>query len=155
MGVLTLGTVTGKNATIVIASGATSKNQAIWGISDFSLTFDRGTVEQELVGETGNWHGQGSLSVEGSYTCCKFGASGNCDALVGVIESTFLTISGNVDTTDTDNLSWRFVSSQVTGYDITMGDADTITEASIDFVVLDPFNVAINATSGFITDAGG
>ena len=145
-----IGTVTGKDATIIIMSGATAKNQGVWGISDFSLTLDRGTVEQELVGETGNWFAQGALSIEGSYTNCKFAASGNCDALVSLIESQNLTISGNVSA---GSLSWLFVSSQVTGYDITMGDADTITEASIDFVVLDPYNVTIGASDGFITDS--
>ena len=144
-----LGTVTGKDATIVIYSGSTAKNHSIWGISDFSLTFDRGTVEQELVGETGNYFAQGALSVEGSYTNCKFAASGNSDALIGIIEGCNIIVSGNVGT---GLLSWRFVSSQVTGYDITMGDADTITEASIDFVVIDPFNVNIDKTSGFVTD---
>ena len=145
-----MGVVTGSDATIVIMSGATAKGHSVWGISDFSLTFDRGTVEQALVGETGNWFGVGSLSVEGSYTCCKFGASGNCDSLVGIVEGQYIVISG---TTATDDVSWRFVSSQITGYDISIGDADTISEASIDFVVMDPFEVTINATTGFITDA--
>lgn len=149
-----MGTVTGEKAKVVIASGATAKGQSVWGISDFSLTFDRGTVEQELVGSIGNYWAQGSLSIEGSYTCCRFGASSNCDALVGLIEGDLVIISGCIDYTDSNNLSWRFVSSQITGYDITLGDSDTISEASIDFVVLDPFNVCINATSGFITDAG-
>ena len=144
-----IGTVTGKDATIVIYSGSTAKYHSMWGISDFSLTFDRGTVEQELVGETGNWFGQGAMSIEGSYTNCKFAASGNADALIGIIEGCNLVVSGNVGA---GLLSWRFVSSQVTGYDITMGDADTISEASIDFVVMDPFNVRINKTSGFVSD---
>jgi len=115
-----MGTVTGKDAKVVIYSGSTAKNQSTWGISDFSLTFDRGSVEQELVGETGNWFAQGSLSIEGSYTCCKFGASGNADALVGMVESDYVTVSGCVDKNTANILSWRFVSSQITGYDLSL-----------------------------------
>lgn len=147
-----MGVVTGSDANIVIASGATAKAQSVWGISDFSLTFDRGTVEQALVGETGNWFGVGSLSIEGSYTCCKFGASGNCDSLVGIVEGQYIVVSG---TTAANDISWRFVSSQISGYDISIGDADTISEASIDFVVMNPYMVTINPTTGFITDIEG
>jgi hypothetical protein len=144
-----MGTVTGKNATVAIYSGSTAKTQSTWGISDFSLTFDRGSVEQELVGETGNWFDYGALSVEGSYTNCKFGSSGNSDSLSSIVDSCYVKISG----TTGSNLSWYFVSCQVTGYDVTMGDASTITEASIDFVVLDPFNVTITNATGHITDS--
>ena len=57
----------------------------------------------------------------------------------------YLAISGCVsDATDATYISWFLVSCQVTGYDISMGDADTITEASIDFTVMDPFAVAYN-----------
>jgi hypothetical protein len=144
-----MGTVTGKDATIAIFSGSTFKSHSVWGISDFSLTFDRGTVEQELVGETGNWFAYGSLSAEGSYTNCKFAASGNSDALSSIVDSCYITVSG----TTGSNLSWYFVSAQVTGYDVTVGDADTITEASIDFVIMDPYNIVINKSTGRISDA--
>ena len=59
-----MGVVTGKSAKIAIYSGSTYKDQSVWGISDFSLTFDRSSVEQELVGQTGNWFDYGKLSVE-------------------------------------------------------------------------------------------
>jgi hypothetical protein len=144
-----MGTVTGKDAAIGIYSGSTYKGHSTWGISDFSLTFDRGTVEQELVGETGNWFDYGALSCEGSYTNCKFAGSGNSDALSSIIDSCYITVSGSTGS----NLSWFLVSCQVTGYDVSMGDADTITEASIDFVIMDPYNVTIDTSTGHITDA--
>ena len=143
-----MGTVRGEDATVAIYSGSTHKDQSVWGISDFSLTFDRGTVEQELVGSKGNWFGQGSLSVDGSYTCCKFGASGNADALSSIIKSHMVTVSGSTGS----NLSWFFENCQITGYDVSIGDADTITEASIDFVIMHPYDVNIVKTTGHVED---
>ncbi|RLB21132.1 MAG: hypothetical protein DRG71_08730 [Deltaproteobacteria bacterium] len=146
-----MGTVTGKNAKICIYSGSTAKKHSVWGISDFSLTVDRGTVEQELVGETGNCFTFGALSIDGSYTNCKFAASGNADALISIIDGCNVIVSGSIDTY---NLSWFFTSCQITGYDISIGDADTITEASIDFTVMDPYRVTYNASTGHIQNNG-
>ena len=143
-----MGTVRGESAKIAIYSGSTHKDHSVWGMSDFSLTFDRGTVEQELVGEKGNWFAVGSLSVDGSYTCCKFAASANCDALTSIANGCYIKVSG----TTGSNLSWYFTSCQVTGYDVTLGDADTISEASIDFVVMHPYRVRIDASTGHIDD---
>jgi len=142
-----MGTVTGKDAKICVYSGATAETHSTWGISDFSLTFDRGMVEQELVGETGNWFTFGSLSVEGSYTNCKFAASGMCDALLSVIDGHDIKVSGSLATS---NLSWFFSSCQITGYDVAIGDADTISEAAIDFVIMDPYRVTYNAATGHV-----
>ena len=55
----------------------------------------------------------------------------------------YLAISGTISTeTDATYLSWYLRSCQVTGYDISIGDADTITEASIDFTHLLPQNLS-------------
>ena len=149
-----MGTVTGESAYIALGSHAAGDAasltlDSLWGISDFSLTLDRGTVEQELVGEIGNYFTHGSLSVEGSYTCCKFGASGNSDALENILGNIqYITISGSTGA----NLSWYFRSCQITGYDISMGDADTITEASIDWVVLNAHQVTFVASTGHMED---
>jgi len=143
------GTVTGKNAQVYIAahSGSptfTNKSHATWGIGDFSLTLDRGTVEQNLIGERGNFFDQGSLSLEGSLTAAKFATSGLSDILDNLMDTDsgtykYLAISGVVSTdSDATYLSWYLRSCQVTGYDISIGDADTITEASIDFTHLLP-----------------
>ena len=134
-----IGTVTGKDALIYIASGggsyANARTHSQYGISDFSLTFSRGTVEQELVGETGNWFTPGALSIEGSYTACKFGTSGMAEDLYSIVNSKLVAISGSTGS----NFKWYFPSCQITGFDVSVGDADTISEASIDFQVMDPF----------------
>jgi len=161
------GTVTGKDANIwlcahsggtplaTIASKFSTRDHSTFGIGDFSINLDKGTVEAPLVGQVGNYFDQGSLSIDGSLTSIKFATSGLSDPLLNLIDDgtgaqsdkwKYLAISGCVsDATDATYLSWFLVSCQVTGYDVTMGDADTITEASIDFSVLDPFVVAYNS----------
>ena len=158
------GTLTGRYCNIWLAAHAagtpvsdyTSKDHATFAISDFSLTMDRGTVEQELLGQIGNFFTQGALSIDGSLSQCRFGASGNSDLLNNMVDGTgnyaYVAISGQVGD-NADDLKWYLTSCQITGYDITLGDADTITEASIDFVVLDPFNVTYDAASYCISDA--
>jgi len=157
------GTVTGKEANLFFAAHSggstlakisaklidTTNIHTGFGVGDFSLTLDRGTVEQELVGEVGNYFDQGSLSTDGSLTITKLGGYGTDDFLTHMVDAQsagkykYLAISGCVsDSTDATYLSWYLVSCQVTGYDISLGDADTITEASIDFTVMDPFKIA-------------
>ena len=147
-----MGTVTGKDARVWIASGGATqgawKTQSAYGLSDFSLTFARGTVEQQLVGETGNYFAPGSLSIDGSYTNCRFSFSGNAEDINSIVNSTFMWISGNTGAA----LRWCFASCMVTGYDVSIGDADTISEASIDFVVLDPYNVRWQQATGLVTN---
>lgn len=146
-----MGTVRGSDAEICIYSGSkssTPKLHSVWAISDFSINFDRGTVEQELVGETGNWFDYGALSCEGSFTNCRFAASGNADMLISIVEGAYIVVSG----TTGSNLSWYLCSCQVTGYDVTMGDADTITELSVDWVHLNPYTITINTANGHIED---
>ena len=159
------GTVTGEGANVWIAAHAagsapaswTSKDHATFAISDFSINFDRGSVEQPLIGQPGNYYDQGALKCDGSLTQCRFGASGNSDLLNNIVNGTgnyeYVAISGQISPDDgtTTYLKWYLTSCQVTGFDVTMGDADTITEASIDFTCLDPYNLAY--TTGTITDA--
>jgi len=153
------GTVTGKNASLRFAihsGGATAANiwstsytHSTWGIGDFSLTFDKGVNESNLIGERGNYSKAGSLTIDGSLTAVKFGASGNrifLDNLVpplGDANYDYLAISGAVSTdTDATYLRWCLHSCQVTGYDVSLGDANTITEASIDFTVMNPDSIS-------------
>lgn len=112
-----------------------------FGLSDFSLTLDRGTVEQELVGEEGNLHLAGSVSIEGSLTACKLDYNAAGALLACVISGTRTWISGSCGT---NSLHFFFLSGMITGFDITMGDADTITEGSADFMVQDPQNLAFS-----------
>jgi len=158
------GTVTGQGANLYFVTHAggiapsftLTENHAFWGASDFSLTLDRGTIEQDLIGQAGNYHDQGSLSMDGSFTVGRFGASGNSYTLDNIVNGTggnkYVTFSGQIadDVTGTTYLKWFLVSCQITGYDFSIGDADTITEASIDFIVLDPQN--IHYSNGKISD---
>jgi len=67
----------------------------------------------------------------------------------------YLAISGTIST-DADigaaerYLSWYLVSCQATGYDVSIGDADTVSEASIDFTHMAPYNIVY--THGVIQD---
>jgi hypothetical protein len=65
-------------------------------------------------------------------------------------------VSGSVGD---DSLKFYFISAMVTNFDLSMGDADTISEGSFDFIVLDPQNVIAYGTGAdgqgrFISDAG-
>jgi len=132
--------LTGEDATIYI--GAASQDIIVYGVSDISFSFTRGTVEQELVGKAGNYFTQGSLSIEGSITNCRFAASGNSEFLDSIVDGSVIKISGSIGT---GALKFCFASCQVTGYDVNIGDASTITEASIDFTVMDPKNVTYSS----------
>ena len=155
------GTVTGKNCRVwlVAHSGGTwdkggaggfssDKDQSTWGLADFSLTFDKGVVESDLLGEAGPYTTAGTLSVEGSMTAARFATPGYGDLIYNMCyfdddRYKYLGISGTISTdTDATYFKWCFASCQVTGFDFSLGDADTVTEASIDFVMLNPQDVA-------------
>jgi len=144
--------VTGKDAVIKLgchAAGtpASPSSATLWGMSDFSLSFDRGMIEQDLLGKPGNYKTAGALTVEGSFTQCRFGASGSAPTLRNIVEQTgsfaYLSVSGT--TGATNSLTWYFKSCQTTGYDVSIGDGSTITEASIDFTVMNPKDITYTA----------
>jgi len=164
-------TITGKNAKILLRahSGAcdinsksataggtdgsfdSNKTHSSWAIGDFSLTLDRGTNEQNLIGEASNSFTQGSLSVEGSMMLSKFAASGYRDVIMNIFDDPnnnykYLGVSGTINTETSGYLSWCLASCQVTGYDVSLGDANTITEASVDFVMLNPQDLGYHGT---------
>lgn len=161
-------TVTGEECAVYIAihSGnalpsnylGTTKKDNFFGMGEFSLTLDRGTIEQDLIASAGNYFDQGALTMDGSFTMTRFGSSGNSDVLLSIIDGSgknqYFCISGRIadDTTSPalTHLKWFLVSCQVTGYDVSVGDASTITEASIDFIVMDTEN--IEYTTGLISD---
>jgi len=105
-----------------------------FAVSDFTLTLSKGTVEQELVGEIGNYSIAGSLTAEGSLTGCKMYSTG-----LGVMLDALITsgknfaVSGNCGA---NSLHFYLRSCQVTGFDFTIGTADDIVEGSVDFSVL-------------------
>lgn len=138
-------TYRGEDAAIQIGGKSQGAlTHSVLGISDFSLNFDRGTVEQELVGQAGNYYAGGSLSIDGSLTACKLDCTAAGDILTHCISGTQSWVSGNCGS---NSLKFFFKSCMITGFDLTIGDADTITEGSIDFIVMDPSEVNIHAAS--------
>jgi hypothetical protein len=142
-------TYTGKDAEIAFYSGSTAYDSDALAIADASLTLDLGTVEQELVGENGNYYTQGALSCEGSLTAAKMG-SGSTGLFVGAMVNGFQVASSG-STASSSGLKWYFKSCQVTGFDLSMGDSSTLTEGSIDFVVMDPYNIEVNKETNGMT----
>ena len=145
------GYLNGSNAYFYIkTTGETGGTHSVYGLSDFSLSIGRDTVEQELLGSTGNYYDYGPLSIDGSFTMCRFAASNQADALISIVESKTCLISGGTNTGSATDIRWHFASAQITGYSIDFGTAGDITEASIDFTVLDPYNVTYS--NGLISD---
>jgi hypothetical protein len=92
----------------------------------------------------GPYTARGSVTCDGSLTLSKFG--GNLDILLENLVDTgsnktqtkYLAISGAVSTSEATYISFYLTSCQVTGYDVTLGDAGTITNASVDFMDIIP-----------------
>ena len=138
----------GEDATIYLGSGgaANKLSHGTLAISDFSLTLSKGTAEQELVGEKGNFFLAGSLSAEGSLTACKLhaGALGKLANLM--IEGVPMSVSGNCGA---ESLHFYLRSCQVTGFDFSIGTADDITEGTVDFTVLYPYSISMQRRSPY------
>jgi hypothetical protein len=152
-----MGIVTGKDARVWISSGnatlapgaETQQTHSTYAISDFGLTLARGTVEQPLIGETGNYWSYGGLTIDGTYTNCRFGTKEIADDLYSIINSKMIRVSGNAGSS---LLKWYFTSCQVTGFDVKFGDANTITNASVSFTIMDPFMVLYDPIRGCISN---
>ena len=160
------GTVTGRDAKIYMVShnAATTptwntyNSHDTYGIADFTLTFGADVVEQDLIGVAGPYRARGTISCDGSFTISKFG--GNMDILLEnlidtgttLTASKYIAISGTVsdlaDGADNPYLNFYFASCQITGYDVSLGDAGTITNASIDFIDMVP--QALTYTAGTV-----
>jgi len=130
----------GDDASIwITAGGGTEMTHTTLAISDISITLDKGTVEQELVGEAGNYFIAGSLGIDISLTSCKVHSTAVGNIVSDMIDGYTVTISGNCGSA---GLAFYFTSAQVTGFDFSIGDADTITEGSIDASLLKPYLVS-------------
>lgn len=143
---------TGEDASVWV-SGLSHSTLAI---SDFSLTLGAGTAEQELIGSKGNFRIKGAISADGSLTSCKLHSTAVGKIVKNMIDGEHVWISGNCGT---NSLHFYFVSTQITGFDFTLGTANDITEGTIDFSVLYPYKVSGIRTSEpvgktYITDAG-
>lgn len=130
-------TYTGEDATICI-SGATDTVDT-YGIGDFTVTLDRGIIEQELVGKKGNYFTQGAMSIDGSLTACKLDDTAAGKLLGVLLGSRTCLISGSAGA---NNFGFYFKSAMITGFDISIGDAATVTEGGIDFTLMHPYMVS-------------
>ena len=85
-------TYTGEDASLQIGlAGGTGKTHTEIGIGEFSVTLDRGTVEQALVGQTGNDYRAGAMTIEGSFTEAEFGTDILDITLKSIISGTVAT----------------------------------------------------------------
>jgi len=132
----------GEDATIYIGSGGTANklSHGTLAISDFSLTLSKGTAEQELIGEKGNFFLAGSLSAEGSLTACKLHSTALGKIVNLMIEGVPMSVSGSCGA---QSLHFYLRSCQVTGFDFSIGTADDITEGTVDFSVLYPYSISV------------
>lgn len=151
-------TYTGENATISICSSNASSPDGetvdTYGIGDFTITLDRGIVEQELVGKAGNYFSQGAMSIDGSLTACRLDDQASGKLLGILLNSATARISGAAGT---NNFGFYFKSAMITGFDISIGDAATITEGSIDFTLKYPYmvsSVGFKGNRAHVTDWG-
>jgi len=138
----------GSDAQVWIVAKGVQLTHSTLALSDFGITFDKGVVEQELVGEAGNYFIGGSLSADGSLTSCKIHNTAIGYLVDELISGNPVEISGNCGS---NSLHFFFRSAQITGFDLSLGDADTITEGSIDFTLLKPYLVS---SVGFLVSDG-
>lgn len=123
---------TGEHARIWIGS----QDQSAFGMGSFTLTVNRDITEQPLVGEKGPFRTAGILTIEGSLTQTKFTG----DLVSSITEGDVISISGT-SVYGTDNgPSFYFASAMITRWELSEGDASSIVNASVDFVVLDAYN---------------
>jgi len=128
-------TYKGDDASIWLSGTAHSS----FALSDFTITISKGVAEQELLGETGNYFLAGSQSVEGSFTGCRLTTSGLGVLLSAMINGDPIKVSGNAGA---NSLHFYIKSAQVTSFDFSIGDADTITEGSMDWTALYPYKIS-------------
>lgn len=145
-------TYTGKDATIEIglledwATGGTTHTE--YAISDFGITITRGTVTQELVGATGDFQIAGALAAEGSLTACRLGIDTLGILLESIINGTAakrIFVKGMVGP---NSVNFEFKECQVVSFELTIGDASTISEGSVDFKVMKPYLITLTETTG-------
>jgi hypothetical protein len=138
-------TYTGADARITIwqrlSTGDTNAlSQSAMGISDIDLAISREIVEQSLIGEEGNLFVPGSISMDGSFTACKLDKDFAGTLLGAVVSGNYFVVSGTVGS---KSLSFYLISCLCNGFDLVMGDSETISEGSIDFLIADPSNVKV------------
>lgn len=148
MGYTSPTTYRGNDAAIWISG----QSDSTYALSDFTITLSKGTAEQELLGETGNYFLAGSMSCEGSFGACKMTSSGVGLIIGSLINGVRVKISGNAGA---NSLHFYIKSAQITNFNFSIGDADTITAGSFDWTALYPYkisSVTYLGTAAYIKD---
>lgn len=143
---------TGEDASVWI-SGLSHSTLAI---SDFSLTLGADLAEQPLIGSKGNFSMRGAMSADGSLTSCRLHSTAVSAIVKNMIDGEHVWVSGNCGA---NSLYFYFVSTQITGFNFTLGTASDIAEGALDFSVLYPYKISgirLSEPAGksYITDAG-
>ena len=126
---------TGEDASVWV-SGLTHSTLSL---SDFALTLSAEIAEQELIGEKGDFRMKGAISADGSLTSCKLHSAAVGNIVQNMLDGEHVWVSGNCGG---NSLYFYFVSTQITGFNFTLGTASDIAEGSIDFSVLYPYKVS-------------
>jgi hypothetical protein len=141
-------TYTGKDAEVWIGlKDESGKTHTELAIGELSITLDRGTVDRPLLGETGNFHTQGVLSITGSLTAAKLSDGTAGIFLKSIIkgDSTHrIWISGQFGD---KSLHFNFTEVMITSSGIEMGDASTISDGSFDFQIMNPVDIQKSNTA--------
>lgn len=124
---------TGESALVWIGT----ETHSSLGITDFTLTITRGTTDINLLGEKGPITKVGVLSIEGSFGYCRLLHSPILEALQS---GTVVSISGQSVSGSTSGIRFGFASCLITRCELRMGDASTITTATIDFRIMNPLD---------------
>jgi len=137
---MTASIYTGRNAKVWLSGSTSTGTCTGFAFADFSISLKRDVIEQSLMCQEGNYFTQGPLSIEGSLTHTKMLHS---PILKSIVDGSVISMSGTTCDTfnGTGGVSFYFENVQVTGYDISIGDGSTVTTASVDFTVMDPYNI--------------
>lgn len=127
---------------------ATGKTHTELAIGEISLTFDRGTVDRPLVGETGNFRTQGAISITGSMSAAKLSKGSAGIFVESIVDGTSdkrIWMSGSIGD---KSLHFYFNEVMITSSSIEMGDASTVTDGSFDFQIMNPVDLDATAIDG-------
>ena len=61
-----------------------------------------------------------------------------------MIDNNYVMVSGNCGA---NSLRWCLASCQITGFDFSLGDADEITEGTLDFTSVIPYRISVQSTA--------
>lgn len=145
-------TYVGSDAKIYIATN----DYSTYSLADFEVVLDKPVVSQELTCQDGDAYTTGALACTGTFTVSEF-ANTNCGTLLdAVVNKNYVEISGNAGG---KSLHFWVKSGMILSFNVTLGDAGTITNGSIDWQAKDPYKISsvssdAAGSGAYITDWG-